>query len=81
MLRLTPSFDACASWWTQGAAGADPASTARLARSLAAAAARYGHVIHPEAAHEPGVRAAKMLLGGKGPGRGWASRVFWSDDG
>lgn len=80
-LELAPLYDACASWWTQGAAGADPAASARLARSLAASAARYGHVIHPEAAHEPGVRAAKLLLGEGGPGRGWASRVFWSDDG
>jgi len=80
-MKLSPFYDACASWWTQGAAGADPASSARLARALAAAAARYGHVIHPEAAHEPGVRAAKLLLGPGGPGRGWASRVFWSDNG
>jgi len=51
----------------------------RLAAAVAGGAARYGHVMHPEVAIEPAVRVAERLLGG--PGRGWAARVFFSDDG
>ena len=41
--------------------------------------ARYGHVMHPNAAIEPTLQLARMLL--DSVGRGWASRVFYSDDG
>lgn len=51
----------------------------RLTRTLAYAAGRYGHVIHPEIAHEPAADVASLLL--EGPGAGWASRVMFSDDG
>ena len=51
----------------------------RLTQALAYAAARYGHVMHPENAHEPAVACAEALLGGVG--RGWADRVFFSADG
>lgn len=51
----------------------------RLTRALAYAAARYGHVMHPENAHEPAVACAEALLGGVG--HGWADRVFFSADG
>lgn len=51
----------------------------RLTQVLAYAAARYGHVMHPENAHEPAVACAEALLGGVG--RGWADRVFFSADG
>ena len=51
----------------------------RLAAAVAAGAARYGHVMHPEVAIEPAVAVTERLLAG--PGRGWASRVFFSDDG
>jgi dethiobiotin synthetase/adenosylmethionine--8-amino-7-oxononanoate aminotransferase len=73
---LTPLFDGCAAWWTQGATG--PAGAAVRA-GVAAALGRYGHVIHPETAIEPAVAAAEALIAG--PGRGWAGKVFWSDDG
>jgi dethiobiotin synthetase/adenosylmethionine--8-amino-7-oxononanoate aminotransferase len=43
------------------------------------AAARWGHVMYPEAAHAPALELADRLL--QGPGRGWAQRVFYSDDG
>ena len=51
----------------------------RLSLALAAGAARYGHVMHPEVAIEPALAVARRLL--DGPGRGWAARVFFSDDG
>ena len=53
---LRPSADAAASWWTQGV-GAPLAP--RLARAAGYAAARWGHVMFPENAHEPAVRLAK----------------------
>lgn len=73
---LTPLYDACASWWTQGAHGA---AGGAVRRAIAGAIGRYGHVIHPRSANEPAVKAAEALL--KGPGKGWAGKVFWSDDG
>lgn len=72
---LTPVLDGSASWWTQAVGHAHP----RLALSAAYAAGRYGHVIFPGAAHEPAVRLAQRLLATVG--RGWATRVFYSDDG
>ena len=35
--------------------------------------------MYPEAAHKPALELADKLL--QGPGRGWAQRVFYSDDG
>ncbi|CAL8463526.1 g3060 [Coccomyxa elongata] len=75
--RLIESrYDGCASWWTQGL---NDELQPRLTQALAYAAARYGHVMHPENAHEPAVACAEALLGGVG--RGWADRVFFSADG
>ena len=51
----------------------------RLVAAMASAAARYGHVMHPETATEPTVELAERLL--HSAGQGWASRVFFSDDG
>eukprot|EP00884_Botryococcus_braunii_P003233 jgi/Botrbrau1/12910/Bobra.0299s0021.1 len=73
-LRLL--YDGCASWWTQGV---NEELRERLTRTLGYAAGRYGHVIHPEMAHQPAADVAGLLL--RGPGAGWASRVFFSDDG
>lgn len=74
--ELAPAFDACASWWTQGAGSA---AQPELTRALAYAAARWGHVMFPENAHEAALGLCRRLLAGAG--RGWASRVFFSDDG
>ncbi|KAJ3053503.1 hypothetical protein HK097_004141 [Rhizophlyctis rosea] len=68
-------FDACASWWTQGLGHGNPS----LSRATAYAAGRYGHVIYPECVHEPALGLAEKLL--NTVGKGWASRVFYSDDG
>ena len=77
-LERTASFDACASWWTQGLGHGEPS----LGHSAAAAAGKYGHIIFPDVVHEPAVELADRLLNGKsGPGRNWASRVFFTDDG
>ncbi|XP_021304673.1 bifunctional dethiobiotin synthetase/7,8-diamino-pelargonic acid aminotransferase, mitochondrial isoform X2 [Sorghum bicolor] len=73
---LVPQFDACASWWTQGP---DSNLQIELARDMGYAAARYGHVMFPENVHEPALRSAEVLLGGVG--KGWASRVYYSDNG
>ncbi|VAI56517.1 unnamed protein product [Triticum turgidum subsp. durum] len=75
-LMMIPQFDACASWWTQGP---DSKLQIELARDMGYAAARYGHVMFPENAHEPALRCAELLLGGIG--KDWASRVYYSDNG
>ena len=74
---LSPFFDGSASWWTQAFGHSSPS----LAIAAARAAGRYGHVIFPQATHLPALRLAERLVSPKGPGSGWASRVFFSDDG
>ena len=76
-LVRTPMFDACASWWTQGLGHGESS----LALASAAAAGRYGHVIFPDVVHAPALALAQRLIGPKGPGNGWANRVFFTDDG
>ena len=73
---LEPQFDGSASWWTQALGHAHPNLTLAAAR----AAGRYGHVMFPEAAHLPALKLAERLVH-DGPGKGWASRAFFSDDG
>lgn len=73
---LRPLFDGCASWWTQGVSTEHHGT---LARGLAYAAGRYGHVMFPENSHGAALQAAERLLGAVGDP--WASRVFFSDDG
>ncbi|XP_058755047.1 bifunctional dethiobiotin synthetase/7,8-diamino-pelargonic acid aminotransferase, mitochondrial [Vicia villosa] len=73
---IAPLFDACASWWTQGP---DAIMQAELAREMGYTAARFGHVMFPENVHEPALNCAELLL--QGVGKGWASRVFFSDNG
>lgn len=71
-------FDACASWWTQGMGHGETT----LSLAAAAAAGKFGHVIFPDVVHEPAKALADRLIHSKsGPGRGWASRVFFTDDG
>ncbi|KAG7606436.1 Bifunctional dethiobiotin synthetase/7,8-diamino-pelargonic acid aminotransferase [Arabidopsis thaliana] len=73
---LSQQFDACASWWTQGP---DPTFQAELAREMGYTAARFGHVMFPENVYEPALKCAELLL--DGVGKGWASRVYFSDNG
>jgi dethiobiotin synthetase/adenosylmethionine--8-amino-7-oxononanoate aminotransferase len=68
-------IDACASWWTQGLGH----GRADVALAVGAAAGRYGHIIFPGNVHEPALRLAELMLAG--PGKGWAERVFFSDNG
>eukprot|EP00892_Ulva_mutabilis_P009792 jgi/Ulvmu1/7185/UM034_0094.1 len=75
-LVATELYDGCASWWTQGVRG-DAAPGVH--RQMAYGAGRYGHVIFPEAVHEPALALSERLL--DTVGRGWASKVFFSDDG
>jgi len=73
---LTRLFDGPASWWTQGMTLEQaPAVT----RAMAYASGRYGHVLFPETVSQPALALAHRLL--DGPGKGWATRVFYSDDG
>lgn len=77
-MTRTEHFDACASWWTQGMGHGDSS----LSLTAAAAAGKFGHVIFPDVVHEPAVAITDRLLNSKsGPGRDWASRVFFTDDG
>ena len=48
-----------------------------MSLALAEAAGRYGHVMFPSNLHPPAVQLAQYLLE-KGPGVGWANRVFYS---
>ncbi|CAI9098544.1 OLC1v1035210C1 [Oldenlandia corymbosa var. corymbosa] len=73
---ITEQFDACASWWTQGP---DANLQIELARTIGYTAARYGHVMFPENVYEPVLESAELLL--DGVGKGWASRVYFSDNG
>ncbi|KAG9091745.1 hypothetical protein FS749_016316, partial [Ceratobasidium sp. UAMH 11750] len=72
---LAPHIDGSASWWTQAFGHAHP----KLTLAAANAAGRYGHVIFPLAVHTPALDLAENLV--RGPGAGWADRVFYSDDG
>lgn len=72
---LQHQLDGSASWWTQTFGHAHPS----MALAAARAAGRYGHVMFPQAIHKPALKLTETML--KGPGRGWASRVFFSDDG
>ncbi|KAG6831488.1 hypothetical protein H0H87_005055 [Tephrocybe sp. NHM501043] len=72
---LSPQLDSSASWWTQTFGHAHTSLTLAAAR----AAGRYGHVMFPGATHLPALRLSEALL--DGPGRGWAHRVFISDNG
>ena len=77
-LERTDHFDACASWWTQGMGHGESS----IGLAAAAAAGRFGHVIFPDVVHEPAAELADKLVNSNlGPGEGWASRVFFSDDG
>ncbi|KAF6754470.1 onanonoxo-7-onima-8-eninoihtemlysoneda [Ephemerocybe angulata] len=73
---LFPELDGSASWWTQTLGHAHPSLTMAAAR----ASGRYGHVMFPQATHIPALRLAERLVH-KGPGKGWASRAFFSDNG
>lgn len=73
---LEPQFDGSASWWTQALGHAHP----ELTLAAAGAAGRYGHVMFPQATHQPALELAEKLVH-DGPGKGWASRAFFSDDG
>ena len=70
-------MDSCASWWTQGVGHGESS----IALATGAAAGRYGHVIFPDIVHAPALELSKKLVGPTGPGHGWASRVFFTDDG
>ncbi len=48
--------------------------------AIGEAAGRYGHVIFPRNLHPPVVQLSRYLVE-KGPGTGWAERVFYSDNG
>lgn len=73
---LRPVLDGSASWWTQTVGHGD----ASLALAAANAASRYGHVMFPRAMHAPAMRLTERMLSND-VGRGWASRVFFSDNG
>lgn len=50
-----------------------------LTLAAAEAAGRYGHVLFPSGTHEPALNLSEKLL--ETVGKGWASRVFFSDNG
>jgi dethiobiotin synthetase/adenosylmethionine--8-amino-7-oxononanoate aminotransferase len=73
---LESQFDGSASWWTQALGHAHP----ELTLAAASAAGRYGHVMFPQATHMPALKLAERLVH-DGPGKGWATRAFFSDNG
>lgn len=81
---LEHTLDGSASWWTQCLGHGDAGLTLAATR----AAGRYGHVLFPMCTSEPALHLSERLLGKQvggpptpAPGKGWASRVFFSDDG
>ncbi|GAA5974287.1 hypothetical protein JCM11641_006713 [Rhodosporidiobolus odoratus] len=72
---VSPVFDGSASWWTQCLGHANP----ELTLAAAHAAGRFGHVMFPTATNLPALTLVEKLLASVG--NGWASRVFFSDDG
>jgi dethiobiotin synthetase/adenosylmethionine--8-amino-7-oxononanoate aminotransferase len=72
---LEPYFDGSASWFTQSHGHASEPLTLAAAH----AAGRYGHVLFPSGTHKPALELAEELLATVGAG--WASRVFYSDNG
>lgn len=72
---LYQMVDGIGSWWTNGAGHGN----AEISKAVGRASGRYGHVMFPEATYEPAFDLAKRLL--EGPGKSWATRVFYSDDG
>jgi dethiobiotin synthetase/adenosylmethionine--8-amino-7-oxononanoate aminotransferase len=70
-----PLFDGSASWWTQCLGHGHP----ELALTAAQAAGRYGHVLFPLATNAPALALMERLL--DTVGKGWADRVFISDNG
>lgn len=73
---LSPQYDGSASWWTQTFGHAHPSLTLAAAK----ASGRYGHVMFPQAVHLPALKLAERMIQ-RGPGKGWASRAFFSDNG
>ncbi|WFC99498.1 hypothetical protein MYAM1_002243 [Malassezia yamatoensis] len=79
---LKPVLDGSASWWTQCVGHGHP----RLSMAAAYAAGRYGHVLFPGAANAPALELTERMIGRhpmsfQAPGKHWAQRVFFSDDG
>ncbi|CAK9781058.1 adenosylmethionine-8-amino-7-oxononanoate transaminase [Cutaneotrichosporon oleaginosum] len=72
---LEPYFDGAASWFTQSHGHASEP----LTLAAAAAAGRYGHVLFPSGTHAPALELAEKLR--STVGKGWADRVFYSDNG
>lgn len=73
---LEPQYDGSSSWWTQALGHAHPSLTLAAAR----ASGRYGHVMFPQATHLPALQLSEYMVK-EGPGKGWASRAFISDNG
>lgn len=73
---IMPQYDGCASWWTQGP---DLRLQLELARQVGYATGRFGHVMLPENVYEPALQCAEILI--KLIGKGWANRVYYSDNG
>ncbi|GAA5933811.1 uncharacterized protein JCM15063_000474 [Sporobolomyces koalae] len=72
---INPVFDGSASWWTQCLGHSHP----ELVLAAAHAAGRYGHVMFPTATNQPALSLMTTLL--RTVGKGWADRVFFSDNG
>ncbi len=72
---LEPYFDGAASWFTQSHGHASEP----LTLAAASAAGRDGHVLFPSGTHAPALELAETLRATVG--KGWADRVFYSDNG
>lgn len=73
--EISNMTDAMGSWWTNGVGHGN----IKVAKAMATAAGRYGHVMFAEAVHEPALNVAQRAI--DTVGSGWASRVFFSDNG
>lgn len=74
--KLEHLYDGCASWWTQGM---DEHNVPGMASAISHAVGRYGHVIFPKNINNLALEVTERML--ELVGSGWASRVFFSDNG
>lgn len=68
-------IDAMGSWWTNGVGHGNT----KVAKAIANAAGRYGHIMFAGNVHEPALLVAQQAI--ETVGAKWASRTFFTDNG
>lgn len=69
--------DGIGSWWTNGVGHGN----INLSKAISYTNSRYGHVMFAESVSKPSLQLGQRLLNKSGPGHGWATRIFFTDNG